>query len=230
MNIYEKLQQVRVALQEKNIKKSGKNAFSGYDYFDLPDFLPETQRLCLEYKLFPQVSFSQDLATLTVTDIDKPEDTIVFTSPMSTAALKGCHEVQNLGAVETYIRRYLYMAALELTEGDTLDKTHDAKAEIKPKPEPTKPAPSNESVAADAVTVKGAAAMVMPSGKFKGQSLAELYKNNFEYVQWYMDAGPKNDISVAFNTLHEAAEAAKAKKAAKEAEKEARKNAKKLGL
>ena len=42
---------------------------------------------------------------------------------MSTASLKGCHEVQNLGAVESYVRRYLYLTAFEIVESDCLDAT-----------------------------------------------------------------------------------------------------------
>ena len=42
MNIYEKLQKCRVDLQQMNIKKSGKNKFSGYMYFELGDFRANT--------------------------------------------------------------------------------------------------------------------------------------------------------------------------------------------
>ena len=48
---------------------------------------------------------------------------ITFTSPMSEANLKGCHAVQNLGAVETYIKRYLYQNCFEIVESDILDET-----------------------------------------------------------------------------------------------------------
>ena len=40
---------------------------------------------------------------------------------MASAQLKGVHEIQNLGAVETYQRRYLYMVAFEIVEADVLD-------------------------------------------------------------------------------------------------------------
>ena len=40
MNIYEKLQKARVDLQSKGIKKSGKNTFAKYDYYELADFMP----------------------------------------------------------------------------------------------------------------------------------------------------------------------------------------------
>jgi len=50
---------------------------------------------------------------------------------MSTAALKGCHEVQNLGAVQTYIRRYLWVAALEIVESDVVDASAGAVIKMK---------------------------------------------------------------------------------------------------
>tara|TARA_R110000868_G_scaffold357179_2_gene618622 strand:- start:117 stop:464 length:348 start_codon:yes stop_codon:yes gene_type:complete len=52
---------------------------------------------------------------------------------MSTAQLKGCHEVQNLGAVLSYIRRYLWVTALEILEHDALDSTSGQDTPSKPK-------------------------------------------------------------------------------------------------
>ena len=127
MNVYEKLQKARVELQSASIKKSGKNTFSNYDYFELGDFLPMINTIFNELKLFSQISFSQELATLKIINTEKPEEVIEFTSPMADAQLKGCHPIQNLGAVQTYQRRYLYMAALEIVEHDILDSGHTQK-------------------------------------------------------------------------------------------------------
>jgi hypothetical protein len=56
---------------------------------------------------------------------------------MSSAELKGCHAVQNLGAVQTYLRRYLWTTAFELVEHDALDATTGSpEAKPKPKAEP----------------------------------------------------------------------------------------------
>jgi hypothetical protein len=55
---------------------------------------------------------------------------IEITSPMSEAALKGCHAVQNLGAVQTYIRRYLWVTALEIVEHDAIDSSSGADVEV----------------------------------------------------------------------------------------------------
>lgn len=133
MNVYSKLQRCRVQLQSEPLKKSGKNTFAKYDYFELGDFMPTINRLFLDAKLCGVVSFSEATATLTIINTEKPEETIVFTSPMSTADLKGCHSVQNLGAVQTYLRRYLYVDALEIVEHDALDST-TGKTEEKRKP------------------------------------------------------------------------------------------------
>jgi len=126
MSIYRKLQEARIQLQRTKLTKSGKNKFAGYEYFELADFLPEIQEICLKVGLCGIVSFTPDTAYLTFHDIDAAEPNVAtsfttFTSPMSSAQLKGCHEVQNLGAVQTYLRRYLWTMAFEICEHDSLD-------------------------------------------------------------------------------------------------------------
>lgn len=121
MNVYEKLAEARVRFQNGNPKMSGQNKFAGYTYFELADILPVINVLAKELKFACQVSFDQNLARLYFIDIEKPEDVIPFTSPMSTASLKGCHEVQNLGAVQTYLKRYLYQNCFEIVESDALN-------------------------------------------------------------------------------------------------------------
>ena len=132
MNVYKKLQKARIKLQQTELKKSGKNKFAGYEYFELGDFLPAIQRICDEVGLCGVVSYDEVNATLTIHDTDG-DGTIVFSSPMSSAELKGCHAVQNLGAVQTYLRRYLWTNAFEIVEHDSLDATTGS-VDVKPKP------------------------------------------------------------------------------------------------
>lgn len=121
MNIYEKLQCMRVELQDMNIKKTGKNNYAGYSYYELGDFLPAINTLMNNHKVTSLVSFGSEKATLTLVNCEKTDEVIVFESPMEQATLKGAHPIQNLGAVETYSRRYLYMTAFEIVESDALD-------------------------------------------------------------------------------------------------------------
>ncbi len=122
MKLIEKIQKVRVALQNEQIKQSGKNAYAGYEYMELNDFLKPLNKLMQEVKMTAIVSFTNELATLTAYDFES-EETLTISSPFSSANLKGCHEVQNVGAVETYQRRYLYQAMFDIAEGDALDGT-----------------------------------------------------------------------------------------------------------
>lgn len=121
MNVYEKLQKARVELQNKGLSKSGFNNFSKYAYFELSDFLPTINQICLDLKLMTQTSFAHDMATLKIINTEKPDEVIEFTSPMASVQMKGCHEMQNIGAAETYQRRYLLVTAFEIVENDVLD-------------------------------------------------------------------------------------------------------------
>lgn len=107
--------------QEANVKKSGQNKYAGYTYFELNDILPICNKICNEIKAVCVLNFTETVATLQFIDCEKTDDVITFTSPMSEATLKGCHKVQNLGAVETYIKRYLYQNCFEIAENDALD-------------------------------------------------------------------------------------------------------------
>ena len=121
MNVFEKLNKARVMFQEANVKKSGQNEYAGYTYFELNDILPICNKICNEIKAVCVLNFTETVATLQFIDCEKTDDVITFTSPMSEATLKGCHKVQNLGAVETYIKRYLYQNCFEIAENDALD-------------------------------------------------------------------------------------------------------------
>lgn len=145
MNVYEKLNKARLEFQKLGVKQNGKNTFANYTYFELFDILPAVNKLAEELKFTCVIKFNNDKAILEFVDIEKPEDKIVFESPMSEASLKGCLAVQNLGAVESYIKRYLYQNCFEIAECDVVDRVmnpNDNKPQSKQYTKPTqKPAP-----------------------------------------------------------------------------------------
>jgi hypothetical protein len=125
MNVYEKLAEARLKIAEKGMKKNGKNSFAGYTYFELSDILPAVNAVNKELNLLSVFSFADKVATLCVINGEKPEEVITFEFAYSPdgASLKGCHKVQNDGAVQTYVKRYLYQNAYEIAEGDALEST-----------------------------------------------------------------------------------------------------------
>ena len=126
--VHKKLMAARMSLQEATLKKSGHNKFAGYNYFELGDFIPTITEIFYNIGLCGVVSYDSEIASLTITDTDDGTS-LVITSPMAEANLKGCHPIQNLGAVETYTRRYLWVTAMEIVEHDALDSSAPIKEE-----------------------------------------------------------------------------------------------------
>ena len=126
--VHKKLMNARMALQSMSLKKSGHNKFAGYQYFELGDFLPQINEIFHSQGLCGVISYTKDYADLTITDVDDGTF-ITISSPMVEANLKGAHAIQNLGAVETYQRRYLWMTAMEIVEHDALDSSAPIKEE-----------------------------------------------------------------------------------------------------
>lgn len=120
MPVFNKLMEARMRLHKMELKKSGENKFANYTYFELKDFIPQTMNIFHDLKLASVVSFTEELATLLILDLEDNSQ-ILITSPMAQANLKGAHPIQNLGAVQSYQRRYLWLAAMEIVENDILD-------------------------------------------------------------------------------------------------------------
>jgi len=137
MNVYQKLNEARDQFHQASLKKSGHNKFAGYSYFELGDFVVPALEIFKQVGLTSVISFKHDEVTMMIINTDKPDEFIVISTPMSEASLKGCHPVQNLGAVQTYLRRYLWVAAMEIVEHDALDSTTGNKTQ-EPQPEPKK--------------------------------------------------------------------------------------------
>ena len=121
MNIYEKVLNITDEIQKANIKKSGRNSYTNFKYFELTDLSPIINNLCLKYKIVPIIKYDKEIATMYLINAENPEEQIEYTSPMGSVNLKGAHEIQNIGAVQTYLRRYLFLTAFNIAEHDELD-------------------------------------------------------------------------------------------------------------
>jgi len=120
--VYSKLQKARVLLQELPLKKSGFNSFAGFKYFELADFLPSINTIFDNLGLCSVFSISDDMATLRIFDSEFG-GVIHFRSPTAEAGAGKAPPIQALGSQHTYLRRYLMLNALEITEHDAVDAT-----------------------------------------------------------------------------------------------------------
>lgn len=150
-SVAKKLSKARAILAGKALKKSGVNRQRyqdkhtgewkeiGFSYFELSDFLPETLKifdevgLCGVFKINPnhteeiplgdtnsvQRITYPETAELTIINSDNSNERIIFTQPTAQVDMRTA--IQSLGAKKTYLRRYLWMDAMEIAENDLMD-------------------------------------------------------------------------------------------------------------
>ena len=117
-SVLQKLQQARVMLQNKNLKKTGFNPFQKFNYFELGDFLPQINEIFNELKLYSHFNLYQDKAKLVIICTETNEQ-VQFTTPIQ--QVKENAKMQDIGAIHTYSKRCLYYNALEIIENDLID-------------------------------------------------------------------------------------------------------------
>ena len=127
-NVYQKLIKARAQFLNFDVQKTGKNMHLSFKYFELEDIVPTATRIFAEQGLIGVVNFTADTATMNIVNTDNPEEVITFVAPfnqiapiVSNAGKQATNEMQALGSSITYMRRYLYMIALDICESDSID-------------------------------------------------------------------------------------------------------------
>ena len=139
-NIYQKINSIKQDFLKSNVKKSGKNKNAGFEYFELVDFMPTLVELMNKYKVYAFISFTEKEATITLINVEKAEEKVIITSPVvhfksykyekNTKGeytgnviedLTNMNSIQKMGAIQTYIRRYLYLIAFDIVEPELFD-------------------------------------------------------------------------------------------------------------
>ena len=115
-------------LQGIDMSKSGLNKFAGFKYFELGDFLPTVNSIFFELGLCSVFTIDNNEAIMQIVDTEFG-GTIFFRSPVAEAVPRVTIDagkspaIQALGSQHTYLRRYLFLNALEITEHDAVDAT-----------------------------------------------------------------------------------------------------------
>ena len=139
-NIYQKINSIKQDFLKSNVKKSGKNKNAGFEYFELVDFMPTLVELMNKYKVYSFISFTEKEATITLINVEKAEEKVIITSPVVDFKsfkyekdgkgnytgnviedLTNMNSIQKMGAIQTYIRRYLYLIAFDIVEPELFD-------------------------------------------------------------------------------------------------------------
>lgn len=134
-NVFSKLLEARKRFLEAGIKKEGVNRYAEFKYFRLDEIIPVKQQIFHDLGLADIITFGQDTATLTLVNVDDPDDFVEFDSQLAPDESMIKNPIQKVGAVQTYVRRYLYLLMLDIIESDSIDAVSD-------KPENNAPAPT----------------------------------------------------------------------------------------
>lgn len=151
-NLNESIIKIRVDLQNSKLKKSGKNKFAGFDYFELADFLPRLNELMLQEGINDRFYIKDDYAIL---ELIKGEEINTYTMPFvmfetpltfkkdksgnfiinkdgEYMQVPSMQDIQYLGALNTYYKRYLYLNAFGITDGEIIDSMDNSNLEKSP--------------------------------------------------------------------------------------------------
>lgn len=135
-NLNESIIKIRVDLQNSKLKKSGKNKFAGFDYFELADFLPRLNELMLQEGINDRFYIKDDYATLELQKGEEKQEYtmpfVMFEVPMNKGGIPSMQKIQYLGALNTYYKRYLYLNAFGITDGEIIDSMDNSNLEKSP--------------------------------------------------------------------------------------------------
>jgi len=224
MSVYKKLQEARVKLHSTQLNKSGENKFAKFKYFELGDFIPQVTEIFNKVGLCGVVSFTQDTAYLTVHETEG-DGYITFTTPLVYASVEKTQPIQNLGSTHTYIRRYLWLMAMEIVENDVVDSVEPKapvkaeapkvtpKAEVKPEPrkeeffDSSEPWQVSVDVSKDGwpVAVKEGIAVLIKLAK-KPEDVNSIYRINMQLLEQLKvkDVAVFDEIFATFKITKEA--------------------------
>lgn len=146
-NVYQRINAVKRGLRTTSLKKTGVNTFSKYNYMNLTDFEDTLEDLCDKEGINTLFQWYPEKVILKITNVDNPSEFIEVCSPTAACGIKGATEVQNLGGMQTYLRRYLFTSTFGIAEHDALEEQAPEDKNVKKyKPEPPKapqtPAPA----------------------------------------------------------------------------------------
>lgn len=124
-NLNDSIISIRVSLQNLKLKKSGKNKFAGFEYYELADFLPALNELMQKENINDQFTIENDMAILILRKGEEFQEYKmpfkIFDTPLNKNGQPTMQDIMYLGALNTFYKRYLYLNAFGITDGEVID-------------------------------------------------------------------------------------------------------------
>ena len=228
LNIYQKLAIARRMFLDAGVKKTGMNRHLEFEYWTLDDIAPTQTRIFEEVGLLEVFTFvpgedkyvgrmtdfengtllehADSLGIATVYNVDCPDEKLEFRIRWVDLPMQKNKEgksisnpVQDLGKVQTYLRRYLKMQVLDLSEPDEIDASAgEPEKEKAPSASKTetkatvKTAPKKSAKPATATERKKTAKKVADAdGDASGLQVNQLKKSIRKMMDSYSESHPE---------------------------------------
>lgn len=150
-NVYQKLILAREEFLKSEIEQTGKNMHLSFKYFELKDIVPTITKIFAKTGLLAVMNFTDKTGIVTIINTDNPEETIEFFAPfnqiepiVSNTGKQATNNMQALGSSITYMRRYLYLIAMDICVNDEIEPTIDKTTNAATKQKPATPAKRTE--------------------------------------------------------------------------------------
>lgn len=189
-DVYTKIQKGKLYFMEQGIRKSGKNKFHKFNYYELKDLLPVVLRWMDENNMSSHYNFSSSTATLIIRDEDT-KTSASFSIPLPAVTMENPFQaMQVIGGLQTYARRYLLIQAFDIEESDAIDGGEQKQKKQKPI-KVDEPKPSTTEIVSMFNTVQ----------KQLSAENKELNKNNFysKADELYHDKQGYSDVISMFD-------------------------------
>lgn len=136
MKTLQKLNQTIELIKKKDLKKSGRNTFSKYDYYTPEQVAELVTGACHEVGIFPKFDLIRNelgiTGKLSIYDIESESEPVVFEMASAIPEIKATNTSQQLGGAMTYTKRYLLMNAFDIVDNNLdFDTTENTKSQVK---------------------------------------------------------------------------------------------------
>lgn len=189
-NVYQKLIEARELFLASDINQSGKNMNLEFKYFELKDIVPTITKIFKDLGLVAVARFSDTVATLSIVNTDNTEEVIEFPVPfnqiqpiVSNSGKQVTNDMQALGSSITYMRRYLYLVAMDICVNDEVDGNIGANNNPAPeKKAPATPVQRQETKSAVTAPSEGATDLQIKGLKTVLKKLKEAQPDKEEFI------------------------------------------------
>ena len=148
IKLLKKLQKARRTFLDESIVKSGTNNFKHFRYWELKDLIPLVQTVCEELEMETAWGVCNGRPCLHLYDFEQGDDQEPITVDLQQITVEGnsMMQMQDVGGVETYTKRYLICKLFNIVENDIIESKIGEPVKKAPtrKPQPTKPKPQPE--------------------------------------------------------------------------------------